>query len=71
MPDQIDPGAPDVPLPMTSVRPALTKPVAERYAWAMNPVTSVENKAGLPLRPFRTDTNSKQFNRVKHVAVYV
>ena len=35
-------------------------PVAVRYAWAMNPITSVENGAGLPLRPFRTDTESAQ-----------
>ena len=32
-------------------------PVAVRYAWAANPVISVENDAGLPLYPFRTDTN--------------
>jgi len=35
-------------------------PVAVRYAWASNPVTSVENGAGLPLYPFRTDTGSKE-----------
>ncbi len=35
-------------------------PAAVRYAWAMNPVISVENRAGLPLRPFRTDTESPQ-----------
>jgi sialate O-acetylesterase len=35
-------------------------PAAVRYAWAMNPVISVENDAGLPLAPFRTDTGSKQ-----------
>ena len=28
-------------------------PTGVRYAWAANPVLSVENKAGLPLRPFR------------------
>jgi sialate O-acetylesterase len=33
-------------------------PVAVRYAWAFNPILSVENRAGLPLRPFRTDTGS-------------
>jgi sialate O-acetylesterase len=35
-------------------------PQAVRYAWATNPVMSVENGAGLPLLPFRTDTQSKQ-----------
>ena len=35
------------------------RPVAVRYAWAVNPVTSVENSAGLPLLPFRTDGNDK------------
>ena len=35
-------------------------PAAVRYAWAMNPVISVENGAGLPLLPFRTDTGSEQ-----------
>ncbi len=29
-------------------------PQALRYAWAENPLISVENGAGLPLRPFRT-----------------
>jgi sialate O-acetylesterase len=33
-------------------------PAAVRYAWANNPVISIENSAGLPLRPFRTDTES-------------
>jgi sialate O-acetylesterase len=33
-------------------------PAAVRYAWAFNPILSVENRAGLPLRPFRTDTRS-------------
>jgi sialate O-acetylesterase len=33
-------------------------PVAVRYAWAFNPLLSVENGAGLPLRPFRTDRES-------------
>ena len=33
-------------------------PAAVRYAWAFNPLLSVENSAGLPLRPFRTDTGS-------------
>jgi len=35
-------------------------PAAVRYAWASNPITSVENAAGLPLYPFRTDTDSKE-----------
>ena len=37
----------------------IPSPVAVRYAWAWNPITSVENGAGLPLFPFRTDTDSK------------
>jgi sialate O-acetylesterase len=39
---------------------AVPAPVAVRYAWAQNPVISVENGAGLPLYPFRTDKDSKQ-----------
>jgi sialate O-acetylesterase len=35
-------------------------PAAVRYAWAFNPLLSVENRAGLPLRPFRTDTGSEK-----------
>jgi sialate O-acetylesterase len=31
-------------------------PIAVRYAWAVNPIASVVNVAGLPLFPFRTDT---------------
>jgi sialate O-acetylesterase len=34
------------------------RPSDVRYAWAYNPVISVANGAGLPLRPFRTDTKS-------------
>jgi len=30
-------------------------PAAARYAWAKNPIISLENAAGLPLVPFRTD----------------
>jgi sialate O-acetylesterase len=29
-------------------------PQALRYGWAENPIISIENGAGLPLRPFRT-----------------
>ncbi len=35
-------------------------PAAVRYAWAFNPLLSVENSAGLPLRPFRTDPESEK-----------
>ncbi len=35
--------------------PEVTKPAAVRYAWADNPVWSLENGAGLPATPFRTD----------------
>lgn len=38
----------------------VSAPAAVRYAWAFNPLLSVENRAGLPLRPFRTDTQSDQ-----------
>ena len=31
------------------------KPVAVRYAWAVNPDASLYNKEGLPALPFRTD----------------
>jgi sialate O-acetylesterase len=35
--------------------PAVSKPVAVRYAWANNPDINLVNKAGLPAVPFRTD----------------
>lgn len=34
---------------------AVPQPEAVCYAWASNPKISVENSAGLPLQPFRTD----------------
>lgn len=37
----------------------IPNPTAVRYAWAYNPTLSVENGVGLPLRPFRTDTESR------------
>lgn len=36
------------------------QPTAVRYAWAANPLISMENGAGLPMRPFRTDKTSPQ-----------
>lgn len=36
----------------------IPSPTAVRYAWAPNPPISVENGAGLPLLPFRTDADS-------------
>jgi len=36
--------------------PDVKTPAAVRYAWADNPVWSLENGAGLPATPFRTDT---------------
>lgn len=33
----------------------LKNPVAVRYAWQSNPVCTLENSAGLPASPFRTD----------------
>lgn len=35
--------------------PSVPQPEAVCYAWASNPKISVENSAGLPLQPFRTD----------------
>lgn len=35
--------------------PEVPHPVAVRYAWANDPVTSLYNSAGLPALPFRTD----------------
>jgi len=35
--------------------PKVREPKAVRYAWAVNPVWSLENGAGLPASPFRTD----------------
>jgi len=40
-----------------SWRATVPDPKAVRYAWAANPILSVENAAGLPLRPFRTDSD--------------
>jgi sialate O-acetylesterase len=34
---------------------AVEEPVAVRYAWADNPVCNLQNRAGLPATPFRTD----------------
>jgi sialate O-acetylesterase len=36
--------------------PAVAAPVAVRYAWEDDPITSLRNKDGLPASPFRTDT---------------
>ena len=35
--------------------PDVKQPIAVRYAWADNPIWSLENGAGLPATPFRTD----------------
>lgn len=35
--------------------PAVSRPVAVRYAWADNPYCTLYNKEGLPASPFRTD----------------
>jgi sialate O-acetylesterase len=35
--------------------PAVPQPVALRYAWADNPVATLQNAEGLPASPFRTD----------------
>lgn len=36
----------------------ISQPAAVRYAWADNPVISLVNEAGLPLRSFRTDRDA-------------
>jgi sialate O-acetylesterase len=36
--------------------PAVSQPVAVRYAWRGDVVTNLGNKNGLPASPFRTDT---------------
>lgn len=35
--------------------PGVPRPVAVRYGWADNPLCNLENGAGLPAAPFRTD----------------
>jgi sialate O-acetylesterase len=40
--------------------PQVERPIAVRYAWAANPIISIENGAGLPLYPFRTDTTAEK-----------
>jgi sialate O-acetylesterase len=35
--------------------PGVLRPVAARYAWEMNPVSTLTNGANLPAHPFRTD----------------
>ena len=42
------------------------KPTAVRYAWAENPIISLFNATGLPLRPFRTDTGSQASVTIDH-----
>jgi sialate O-acetylesterase len=39
--------------------PEVPAPVAVRYAWQDDPVTSLRNKEGLPASPFRTDTYAR------------
>ena len=38
--------------------PGISKPVAVRYAWDINPVCNLYNQAGLPTVPFRTDNGT-------------
>ncbi|MDQ8194056.1 sialate O-acetylesterase [Coraliomargarita sp. SDUM461004] len=40
---------------------SIGEPVAVRYGWATNPILSVENSTGLPLRPFRSDRDSGEW----------
>ncbi|HEV8247917.1 MAG TPA: hypothetical protein VGP93_19215, partial [Polyangiaceae bacterium] len=35
--------------------PAVREPVGVRYGWASNPDVNLENAAGLPASPFRSD----------------
>ncbi len=46
--------------------PQVAKPVAVRYAWAINPVCNLYNHAGLPASPFRTDA-WPEITRTAHV----
>jgi sialate O-acetylesterase len=46
--------------------PQVAKPAAVRYAWAINPVCNLYNRAGLPASPFRTDA-WPEITRVAHV----
>ena len=43
--------------------PQVPNPTAVRYAWAQNPIISVENGVGLPLRPFRTDNDPSTWKK--------
>ena len=40
---------------VTLTNPAVTSPVAVRYAWADNPAANLTDASGLPAAPFRTD----------------
>lgn len=42
--------------------PEVKNPVAVRYAWANHPVCNLDNQAGLPAFPFRTDSFSREPN---------
>jgi sialate O-acetylesterase len=45
--------------------PAISHPVAVRYAWADNPICNLYNQEGLPASPFRTDDwDPTQFSSV-------
>lgn len=44
----------------------VAKPVAVRYAWAINPVCNLYNRTGLPASPFRTD-DWPEITRTAHV----
>jgi sialate O-acetylesterase len=46
--------------------PQVAKPVAVRYAWAINPVCNLYNRSGLPASPFRTDA-WPEITRTAHV----
>jgi sialate O-acetylesterase len=39
-------------------RSQVLHPAAVRYAWAMDPICNLYNRAGLPASPFRTDENA-------------
>lgn len=46
--------------------PQIAQPVAVRYAWAINPVCNLYNRAGFPASPFRTDA-WLEITRTAHV----
>jgi len=49
--------------------PAVSAPVAVRYAWADSPLVNLYNAAGLPAEPFRTDNWARRPNEQSTVPI--